>query len=343
MKAHAGLWWAMPRPAGRDLPNPNRIETLDVFNPCVAACMVVLLAVILVVLAFTPGWYYVHYKDTAEGRVYCDLRLLECTLADCKDDVIYTSGYIGEGDCSGWFTSLIFFILAALYAASYAFYMAGILHGQAPTWKRYAEQGRYSACCIDTTIDLGEACPGDVCVDKGPCRGKLPHGSLGLGAPILMLLGLMNFLNQDLRHFEGADAGFGLNFWLCVSTMVLCCFCLSAIAFDASNDEEAIRAKLGKRMAQRALPPRPLPRPVGHGGGADGTAADEGDDGPTEGERLKGALTGFGDKAKGFGAGVMAKARSNTPERAKRSAGGEAPKRKPPALPSGRPVTPPRP
>ena len=333
-------------PRGRDLPNPNRIETLDVFNPCVAACFVLLLAVILLVLAFTPGWYYVHYKDSAEGRLYCDLRLLECTLADCKQDVIYTSGYVGEGDCSGWFASMIFFILAALYSATYALYMAGILHGQIPNWKRFAQQGRYSECCVDTSVDLGEACPGDVCVDKGPCRGKLPHGSLGLGAPILMLLGLMNFLNQDLSHFDGSEAGFGWNFWLCVSTMVVCCCCISAIAFDASNDEAAIRAKLGARVAQRAMPPRPLPRPAridGVAAGADAGGGSEDRDGPTEGERLSAALAGLSGKAKGFGAGVLSKARSSTPERTGRSADGGAPKRKPPALPSGRPATPPRP
>ena len=97
------------------------------------------------------------------------------------------TGYLGEGDCSSWHAAIFFFICAAVYAAAYAFYMAGILHGQIGNWKKYAEAGRYSGCCVDTSLDLGEVCPGDVCVDKGPCRGKLPHGALGLGAPILML------------------------------------------------------------------------------------------------------------------------------------------------------------
>eukprot|EP01046_Picozoa_sp_COSAG06_P040779 COSAG06_NODE_4971_length_3817_cov_12938.856374_6_plen_455_part_00 len=339
-----------PQKSRRDIPNPNRIESLNIFNPCIATSLIVLLGVILVYLIASEGWYSVHYKDTAEGREYCQLSLLECTLATCRGVASGVSagrtgytGYEGEGDCSSWKASIFFFACAAAYCFAYALYMMGILHGQAGNWKKYAEAGRYSGCCVDTSIDLGEACPGEVCADRGPCRGKLPHGALGLGAPILMLLGLMNFVNQDLSHFDGIDATFGFNFWLCVGSLVLCCFCIVAIAFDASNDEEAIRAKLGQRVAQRALPPRqPRPaRPAPAAGGGGGGGEDDEDDGPTEGERVSAALTDFAGKAKGFGAGVASRVRSATPERGERG-GGDAPKRPPPALPPARPGTPPR-
>lgn len=333
----------MPKREVRRIPNSKRIETLDVFNPCVAACMVVLLAVTLVVLAFTPGWYYVHYKDNAEGPMYCDLRLLECTLADCKVDIGYTgnNNFEGEGDCSSWHAAQFFFILAAIYSGSYALYMAGILHGQAKNWAGYAAEGSYSKCCVDTSCDLGEVCPGEVCVDKGPCRGKLPHGSLGLGAPILMLLGLMNFLNQDLSHIEGVDAGLGFNFWFCVSTMVICSCCIGAVAFDAANDEEAVRRKLGKRVATRALPNRP-PMDAGAAAGANAQGNDEDDDGPTEGERAlkygKEKFNAIANKAKG----AVAQARSSTPERGGQAGADARRKAAPPALPLAQSGTPPR-
>ena len=333
----------MPPKQRRDIPNPNRIETLDVFNPCIAATMIVLMMVFMFVLAFTPGWYYVHFTDDTTGPLYCQLSLTECTLADCKADSVYT-GYIGEGDCRSWHVALFLFICAASYAGAYAFYMAGILHGQAGNWRRYAEAGRYSGCCVDTTLDLGELC--SCCEDKGPCRGKLAHGVLGLGTPILMLLAMVNVVNQDLSHFDGIDAGFGVNFYLCLALMVVCSGCIVAIGFDASNDEEAIKAKLGARVASRALPERPqrpaaAPRPTPRPGEA--AADDDEDDGPTEGERVAAALGGFAASAKKAGAGALAKAQElrGGGAAAGGGGGGGGGRGPPPPLPS-RSGTPPR-
>jgi hypothetical protein len=164
-----------------------------------------------------------------------------------------------------------------------------------------------------------------------------------------MLLGVMNFLNQDLSHFDGIDASYGWNFWICLATMVVCCFCVSGIAFDAANDEEAIKAKLGEKLAQRALPPRPAQRSLptrrrapGAGGGAAAGDDEEEDEGATEGERLGAAMSGLQAKAKGFGGGLAAKAQQMRAASPERGGGAAAPKRPPPALPPARPGTPPR-
>ena len=99
----------------------------------------------------------------------------------------------------------------------------------------------------------GGACWGE----KGPGGGKLGQGVRGRGGAILMRLAMVDVVSQDRSHFDGIVAGCGVNFYLCLALMVVCSGCIVAIGFDASNDEEAIKAKLGARVAARALPERP--------------------------------------------------------------------------------------
>jgi hypothetical protein len=39
--------------------------------------MVMFIAVVLTVLLLTPGWYKVHFRDNAQGPLYCDLTLVD--------------------------------------------------------------------------------------------------------------------------------------------------------------------------------------------------------------------------------------------------------------------------
>ena len=220
----------------RDIPNPNRLEGWNYCNPCCGGCLVFLLLVLCVVLAASKGWYYVHYKNVAAGPVYCYLSLSDCTLASCHETNLYT-GYAGEGDCSSWSYALVMFVLAAVYAGLYLAFMAGVFHMQHKNWVPYMGSGRYSGCCIDTSLDLGEACPGRVCDGIGPCAGVLPHGVLGLPVPIFMFWGFVMVLNQDLSHFGGVDAGFSYVFYLAL-LITICSFCVTVgLMYDATSSE----------------------------------------------------------------------------------------------------------
>jgi hypothetical protein len=232
----------MPKKARRVIPNPKPLKSWNYCNPCCAGCLVCIFVAAAVVVVSSYGWYYVHYTDDSEGPVYCFLSLRDCTLSSCHDSDIYT-GYQGEGDCSSWNFAIFLFAAATVWGGLYLAFMAGSLHMQHKNWMPFLSTGRYGGCCVDTKVDLGQACPGKVCEGIGPCRGVLPHGCIGAGFPVLMFLGFMMVLNQDMSHFKGVDAGYAWMFYLGLFITLCSCCVVAGLGYDATSNMAARRAK----------------------------------------------------------------------------------------------------
>ena len=187
------------------------------------------------VTAFMRGWYTVTYSPSITVEP-CSLPLWDCSLAACKPEDTHT-GYHGVGECGKFGAAQVFFVLAAVYAMCYLFFISGILSGEVRKWTG----GDFSGCCLTSSESYPPCMPGE---------RHLPHGFLLCGTPFLMFIGLCCIIAQDKTEFEGMDDSFGALFWIA--------WVMTALGFAICTFNG--RAQVLLASTQRLLPPRPVQR-----------------------------------------------------------------------------------